>query len=79
MFYILHVEIRQSPQRVSEIITACGVLHNIAKLFNTPLPKGDEDNDDNVDENNAVHGVAAFHNIDDDHVYRKHIVSTHFM
>ncbi len=51
-FHVLHGEIRQSPERVSRIIMACGILHNICKARNIPLldDHGD-DNDDDDDDN----------------------------
>ncbi len=52
--HVLHGEIRQSPERASRIIMACGILHNIWKARNKPLldDDGDDDNDDDSDDDN---------------------------
>lgn len=55
-FHVLHGEIRQSPERASRIIMACGILHNICKARNIPLlddhgdDNDDDDNDDDSDD-----------------------------
>lgn len=78
-FHVLHGEIRQHPQRASNINIACGILHNIAKMFNLPLPDGDDNPDDKSDNGNAnEHVVAAIQNTDG-RTYRNDIVSAHFM
>ncbi len=54
-FHVLHGEIRQSPERASRIIMACGILHNICKARNIPLldDHGDDnDDDDDSDDDN---------------------------
>uniref|UniRef100_A0A671PWI3 DDE Tnp4 domain-containing protein n=1 Tax=Sinocyclocheilus anshuiensis TaxID=1608454 RepID=A0A671PWI3_9TELE len=47
IFHVLHGEIRQSPDRASHIIMACGILHNIC---NIPLLDDDDDDDDSDDD-----------------------------
>ncbi len=55
-FHVLHGDIRQSPERPSRIIMACGILHNICKARKIPLldddgdDDGDDDNDDDSDD-----------------------------
>ncbi|XP_033763297.1 putative nuclease HARBI1 [Pecten maximus] len=76
-FHVLHGEVRLRPERASKVITACGILHNIAKLLNMPQhddieDDGDDDNDEDGDANNINDNPA------DGRAYRTHIVSTHF-
>ncbi len=49
--HVLYGEIRQSPERASRIIMACGILHNICKARKIPPldDDGDDDNDDDDD------------------------------
>ncbi|EFX75180.1 hypothetical protein DAPPUDRAFT_323650 [Daphnia pulex] len=50
-FHVLHSEIRMSPTKVSWVIVACCVLHNLAIDFNMPLDDDwGVDVDDNADE-----------------------------
>ncbi|XP_056004148.1 putative nuclease HARBI1 [Ostrea edulis] len=78
-FHVLHGEIRQHPQRASNVIIACGVLHNIAKMFNLPLPDDDDNADAYNDNGNANDHIVADIQGTDGRAYRNHIVSAHFM
>ncbi len=49
-FHVLNGEIRQSPERASRIIMACGILHNICKA--RKIPPLDDDGDDDGDDDN---------------------------
>lgn len=50
-FHVLHSEIRMSPTKVSWVIVACCVLHNLAIDLNIPLDDDwGVDVDDNADE-----------------------------
>ncbi|XP_052268867.1 putative nuclease HARBI1 [Dreissena polymorpha] len=45
-FHILHVEIRMKPAKVTRIVLACAVLHNMRRMWGEPNP----DVQDNLDE-----------------------------
>ncbi|XP_045034370.1 uncharacterized protein LOC116928675 [Daphnia magna] len=49
-FYCLHFELRLTPSRVSCVIIACSVLHNIAIDRNQPLDDEDIEMEDDHDE-----------------------------
>ena len=44
-FHVLHGEVRLRPEKVSKVIIACAILHNICKVrqIAEPLEDGDED------------------------------------
>ncbi|KAK6293355.1 hypothetical protein J4Q44_G00356810 [Coregonus suidteri] len=44
-FHVLHGEVRLRPEKVSKLIIACAILHNICKVrqIAEPLEDGDED------------------------------------
>ncbi len=52
-FHVLHREIRQSTERASRIIMACGILHNICKARNIPFLDDDNDDYDSDDDYDA--------------------------
>ncbi|XP_062398163.1 uncharacterized protein LOC134088254 isoform X1 [Sardina pilchardus] len=77
-FHVLHSEIRLSPEKASQVITVCALLHNLCQQRNIPQPgDGDEfeeDNDDNDnDENHFFDGVEQC-----GLPFRDHFVHTHF-
>uniref|UniRef100_A0A8C2BNU1 Putative nuclease HARBI1 n=1 Tax=Cyprinus carpio TaxID=7962 RepID=A0A8C2BNU1_CYPCA len=51
-FHVLHGEVRLRPEKVSKVIIACAILHNICKVrqIAEPLEDGDEDEDEDNDE-----------------------------
>uniref|UniRef100_A0A3P9BSJ7 Putative nuclease HARBI1 n=1 Tax=Maylandia zebra TaxID=106582 RepID=A0A3P9BSJ7_9CICH len=50
-FHVLHAEVRLRPEKVSKVIIACAILHNICKVrqIAEPLEDGDEDEDNDED------------------------------
>uniref|UniRef100_A0A3Q4HWY2 DDE Tnp4 domain-containing protein n=1 Tax=Neolamprologus brichardi TaxID=32507 RepID=A0A3Q4HWY2_NEOBR len=50
-FHVLHGEVRLRPEKVSKVIIACAILHNICKVgqIAEPLEDGDEDEDNDED------------------------------
>ncbi|KAK3859062.1 hypothetical protein Pcinc_034785 [Petrolisthes cinctipes] len=44
-FHVLHGEVRLSPEKTCKIIHVCGMLHNICKARNIPLPPDEEEDD----------------------------------
>ena len=69
-FHLLHSEIRVKPEKVSIIIGACAVLHNIAILRKEPLDgHAEADNQPNL---------ICFHGPEDGKVIRDHICNTFF-
>jgi len=49
-FHVLHGEVRLRPEKVSKVIIACAILHNICKVrqIAEPLEDGDEDVDEDI-------------------------------
>ncbi|XP_053385903.1 putative nuclease HARBI1 isoform X1 [Mercenaria mercenaria] len=45
-FHVLHSEVRMKPAKVSRVIVACAVLHNLAILWNEPEPQEPQDDDE---------------------------------
>ncbi|KAL5019964.1 hypothetical protein ScPMuIL_002856 [Solemya velum] len=81
-FYVLHGEIRMSPRKTCQVITACAVLHNVCKDRHIPLPEEEDNLVENIDDNDAVdnqnvinHGAAAHQN---GTLYRRQFANTHF-
>ena len=69
-FHLLHSEIRMKPEKVSIVIGACAVLHNIAILRKEPLDgHAEADNQPNL---------ICFHGPEDGKVIRDHICNTFF-
>ncbi|XP_064176202.1 putative nuclease HARBI1 [Anguilla rostrata] len=77
-FHVLHGEIRQTPQKASNIIMACAVLHNICKMRNIPLlpDEGDHNNDDDDDDDDNHPPNIPF--ASDAIVFRQHFANLHF-
>ncbi|XP_069109344.1 putative nuclease HARBI1 [Argopecten irradians] len=77
-FHVLHGEIRLRPERVCKLITACGILHNIAKLLNMPQLDNDDDDEDGDDGNCDGDANSIQEDPVDGRAYRTHIVCNHF-
>ena len=59
-FHCLHAEIRlSSPESICQLISACAVLHNIAKSRN--LPDIDEEIFEYVEDDNEAHDQPDAH------------------
>ncbi|XP_052219114.1 putative nuclease HARBI1 [Dreissena polymorpha] len=51
-FHILHVEIRMKPAKVTRIVLACAVLHNMRRMWGEPNPDVQDDLDEQPDVQN---------------------------
>ncbi|XP_061190799.1 putative nuclease HARBI1 [Saccostrea echinata] len=79
-FHVLHSEIRMCPERACRIIMACAVLHNLAKLLNTPIIDEDGESEDDFDED-SDDDDADNNRVPDNlggRAYRNHITMNHF-
>ncbi|KAA0725346.1 putative nuclease HARBI1 [Triplophysa tibetana] len=58
-FHVLHGEVRLRPEKVSKVIIACAILHNICKVrqIAEPLEDGDEDEDEDNDEDGGEEDI----------------------
>lgn len=58
-FHVLHGEVRLRPEKVSKVIIACAILHNICKVrqIAEPLEDGDEDEDGDNDEDGGEEDI----------------------
>uniref|UniRef100_A0AAZ1XUX0 Putative nuclease HARBI1 n=1 Tax=Oreochromis aureus TaxID=47969 RepID=A0AAZ1XUX0_OREAU len=58
-FHVLHGEVRLRPEKVSKVIIACAILHNICKVrqIAEPLEDGDEDEDEDNDEDGCEEDI----------------------
>ncbi|XP_062602602.1 putative nuclease HARBI1 [Saccostrea cucullata] len=69
------------PERACKIIMACAVLHNLAKLLNTPIidedGESDYDSDEGSDDDDADNNNCVPDNLDG-RAYRNHITINHF-
>lgn len=56
-FHVLHGEVRLRLEKVSKVIIACAILHNICKVrqIAEPLEDGDEDEDEDNDGEEDIH------------------------
>ena len=52
----MHSEIRMQPAKVSKIIDACAILHNIALSLREEMEDDDDDQNDNAALNVAYRG-----------------------
>ncbi|XP_062602463.1 putative nuclease HARBI1 [Saccostrea cucullata] len=70
------------PERACKIIMACAVLHNLAKLLNTPIIDEDresgDDSDEGSDEDDADNNNNCVPDNLDGRAYRNHITVNHF-
>ena len=69
-FHVLHSEIRMHPEKVCKVIGACGVLHNIAVMFNEPF-EDDEEHQNEPD-------IHIYQGPDEGRLVRDHIANTFF-
>ncbi|XP_062586830.1 putative nuclease HARBI1 [Saccostrea cucullata] len=88
-FYVLHGEIRMSPQKACQVVMACAVLHNICKDRQIPITDDDDNNDTSDDEDSGDDtaqghhvqarndGAARGNNINGI-LYRQQFAATHF-
>ncbi|XP_071110025.1 putative nuclease HARBI1 [Haliotis cracherodii] len=73
-FHVLHGEIRLSPIKACKIITCCGILHNICKIRNIPLPDSESNvPDDDMTAPYRERDIPG-HNL----TFRNHFANTHF-
>ncbi|XP_056121345.1 putative nuclease HARBI1 [Rhinichthys klamathensis goyatoka] len=58
-FHVLHGEVRLRPEKVSKVIIACAILHNICKVrqIAEPLEDSDEDEDEDNDEDGGEEDI----------------------
>nr|XP_040030344.1 putative nuclease HARBI1 isoform X2 [Gasterosteus aculeatus aculeatus] len=58
-FHVLHGEVRLRPEKVSKVIIACAILHNICKVrqIAETLEDGDEDEDEDNDEDGGEEDI----------------------
>ncbi|XP_050962368.1 putative nuclease HARBI1 [Labeo rohita] len=58
-FHVLHGEVLLRPEKVSKVIIACAILHNICKVrqIAEPLEDGDEDEDEDNDEDGGEEDI----------------------
>lgn len=58
-FHVLHGEVRLRPEKVSKVIIACAILHNICKVrqIAEPLEDGDEHEDEDNDEDGGEEDI----------------------
>ena len=73
-FHVLHGEVRLSPQKACQVIMACGVLHNICKKRNIPMPEDDVDVAPPPAQGLDVHDI----NVNNGNLYRQQFAQTHF-
>ncbi|XP_064642946.1 putative nuclease HARBI1 [Lineus longissimus] len=75
-FHVLHGEIRMQPDRVVKIISACFVLHNIAKMRGErdPRPEDDDSDDEEDDEDDDEEYAGP----NSGSVYRDYLANRYF-
>ena len=78
-FYVLHGEIRLTPERASTVITVCAILHNLCKRRNIPQPEDDDDDEEDDDDDDGDQHGEEFGRVEPSGLaFRDHFVNTHF-
>lgn len=85
-FHVLHGEVRVSPEKTCQIITACAVLYNICKIRNIPDLEEEREDDEEEEEEDGEDGENEDEGEPPNHpapipegvLYRAHFTNLHF-